>query len=125
MKRIIKILNGWGIYFKFQYNEWKMKEKELKNEVLATKMTLTSHKIHNEQLRKQLKELPLGFNALVNWYSKNQLNALVYEIVNHAYGKKDFNDLLPRWAQRIKSAEDNLNPKVDQDTITPSHFPGH
>lgn len=107
--KIIKFLNWCGLFTIHQYNVVLQKERDLKKESTELKKRNNTSKIYLDEIRKNYDALPFQFDSLISRYTKEQINAFCYKLINHARNNSELRDLLSIWKNRIENAEKTLN----------------
>lgn len=104
-----KILKCLGLYTKREFNEVTKYGAKITKENQELKFKENAAAIYVAQLRKQIKSLPFEFVILIEHYSKDQINALTYELINKARNTPELRELLDRWEARIKNAKETID----------------
>lgn len=110
-----KLLKFFGLYTKKEFDEVVKygAEKTKENKELRFKENAAA--IYITELKKRIISLPFEFENLIFNYSKDQINALTYELINTARNTPEYRELLQRWMDRIKNAIETIDPNYGKD----------
>jgi hypothetical protein len=103
---IVNTINKIGLFTKNQYIIIFNINKRLVKENKELRKERNSAKVYINQLKENNKNLPFEFDFLISKYSKAELNALYYKMINHVRNNTEFKELLDIWDKRIKSAKE-------------------
>lgn len=109
-----KILNWLGLYTKKQYVSEMLRLEAHRLKTVKEKKDIQLKGNSNEflikELKKSLSTLPFEFDTLILKYKKEQINAFVYKMINHARNTPEMRDLLDIWQTRIINAKETIKP---------------
>lgn len=112
MKKIIKILNTVGLYTQNQLNDITEENNRLKKEIKELRIRNNNDKFLINELKKSNKSLPFEFDYLIGIYTKDQINALVYKLINYVRNNIPYRELLSVWNKRINNAMSTIESRT-------------